>query len=174
MTDCTCVHVCVLGTKVPPLETVHRSQVALLSICEPKVVQEVPGPVGIPNLHPFCWELLGIRRSLWPHNKEISELNLMHFDTNPQTEMLHVNLKGNFTQSAKKIIFSQLPLEICNHVDIFCMISEGVIETWRCSKRNSFHLDYFFFSPPDMDMSKPKLSAWLYTTRGTWDNIIMF
>lgn len=54
------MHVFVLGTIVPPLEPIHRSQVALLSICEPKVVQEVPGPVGIPNLHPFLRELLGI------------------------------------------------------------------------------------------------------------------
>lgn len=48
-----CVHVCVLGTKVPPLETIHRAQVALLSLCEPKVVQEFPGTIGLPNLHPF-------------------------------------------------------------------------------------------------------------------------
>lgn len=57
----TCMHVGVLRTKVPPLETIHGSQVALLSICEPKIVQEVPGPVGIPNLHSFLRELLGIR-----------------------------------------------------------------------------------------------------------------
>jgi len=57
---CTCMHVCVLGTEMPPLETVHRSQVAFLSISEPEVVQEVPRPVGFPNLHPFLGELFGI------------------------------------------------------------------------------------------------------------------
>lgn len=61
----TCMHICVLGTKVPPLEPVHRAQVPLLSVGEPQIVQEGPGTIGIPNLYPFLWELLGICRSLW-------------------------------------------------------------------------------------------------------------
>lgn len=47
------MHVCVLGTKVPPLETVHRAQVTLLSVGEPQIVQEGPGTIGIPNLYSF-------------------------------------------------------------------------------------------------------------------------
>lgn len=49
----TCMHVCVLSTKVPPLETVHRAQVTLLSVSEPQIVQEGPGTIGIPNLYSF-------------------------------------------------------------------------------------------------------------------------
>lgn len=56
----TCMHVCVLRPKVPPLETVHRSQVALFSVCEPEIVQELPRSIGIPNLHAFLRKLLSI------------------------------------------------------------------------------------------------------------------
>lgn len=47
------MHVCVLSTKVPPLETIHRAQVTLLSVSEPQIVQEGPGTIGIPNLYSF-------------------------------------------------------------------------------------------------------------------------
>lgn len=49
----TCVHICILCTKVPPLETVHGAQVTLLSAGEPQIVQECPGTIGIPNLYSF-------------------------------------------------------------------------------------------------------------------------
>lgn len=47
------MHVCVLSTEVPPLEAINGPQVALLTVCEPALVQEVPGPVGVPDLDPF-------------------------------------------------------------------------------------------------------------------------
>lgn len=47
------MHVCVLCTKVPPLETIHRPQVALLPLCEAQVVQKAAGAIGIPDLHSF-------------------------------------------------------------------------------------------------------------------------
>lgn len=60
VTCCTCMHVCVLCTKVPPLEAVHWPQVAFLSVGEPEIVQEGPRTVGFPNLHPFLRELFGV------------------------------------------------------------------------------------------------------------------
>lgn len=56
----TCMHVSVLGTRVPPLETIHWPQVAFLPICESKIVQEIPRPVCVPDFYPFLRQLLGI------------------------------------------------------------------------------------------------------------------
>lgn len=91
MIICTCVHVGVLCTKVPPLETIDRPQVALLSLCEPQVVQEGPRAVGLPNLHSFLWELLGICWSLWRNIRDKFSA-FWH----------RQNLKGRFIQMTKK------------------------------------------------------------------------
>lgn len=54
------MHVSVLGTRVPPLETIHWPQVTFLPICESKIVQEIPRPVCVPDFDPFLRQLLGI------------------------------------------------------------------------------------------------------------------
>lgn len=54
------MHVSVLGTKVPPLETIDRPQVAFLPICESKIVQEATRPVSIPDFYTSLRQLLGI------------------------------------------------------------------------------------------------------------------
>ena len=65
----TSVHVCVLGTEVPPLEAVDRAQVALLPVRKAALIQEVPGTIGVPDLHPLPRQLLGVGGPL-DHNTE--------------------------------------------------------------------------------------------------------
>lgn len=60
----TCVHIFVLCSKMPPLETIHWPQITLLSGAETLLIQELTGPISIPNLHTFCRELFGICRTL--------------------------------------------------------------------------------------------------------------
>ena len=73
----TCVHVCVFGSKVPPLEAVHGAQVALLPLLEAVFIQELPGTVGVPDLHALLRQLLGIRGTL-DHRNNTEQLRPRH------------------------------------------------------------------------------------------------
>lgn len=48
------MHVFILGTRVPPLESVHRPKVSLLSVLKIVLVQKLSAPVPIPDMHAFA------------------------------------------------------------------------------------------------------------------------
>mmetsp|Transcript_45430 Transcript_45430/g.135543 ORF Transcript_45430/g.135543 Transcript_45430/m.135543 type:complete len:238 (+) Transcript_45430:715-1428(+) len=54
------MHVLILRPKVAPLEAVHRSQVAFLTVRKPKAVEELAAGVAVPDVHPAVTQLVGV------------------------------------------------------------------------------------------------------------------
>lgn len=59
------VHIHVLGAKVSPLESVHRSQVALGAVGETYGVEELAGSVAVPDLDALGAQLVGVGAALY-------------------------------------------------------------------------------------------------------------
>jgi hypothetical protein len=58
------VHIHVLGTKVPPLKSVHRSQVTDLAMRQATLVQKFTRAVAIPNVNILFRKIIAIGVSL--------------------------------------------------------------------------------------------------------------
>lgn len=58
------VHVHVGGTKVPPLEPVHRAQVSHLPVPQPSLIEELARAVPIPNVNVLFGKDVGVCASL--------------------------------------------------------------------------------------------------------------
>ena len=87
----TCVHVCVFCTRMPPLEAIHRAQVPFFPLLEAAFIQEFPGTVGVPDLHPLLRQLLGVRGTL-DHRNNTEQLGPRRSGLGQNTPMVNNGL----------------------------------------------------------------------------------